>query len=97
MDVGEFKDFGYLQELNRRFLHPLGLSLMVEQDKHGTWRLAGIWDYRDDLEGIICADGVLSFDKQLRVNQEMIKRDIKRLRKLGFVIQPVFKHKPMKV
>jgi hypothetical protein len=29
LSVTEFRDLGYLQELNRQFLHPLGLSLEV--------------------------------------------------------------------
>lgn len=30
MSPAEFRDLGYLQELNRRFLHPLGMALEVE-------------------------------------------------------------------
>ena len=29
IDVKEFREKGYLQELNRRFLHPLGLALEI--------------------------------------------------------------------
>jgi len=29
IDVAEFRRVGYLAELNRRFLHPLGLALEV--------------------------------------------------------------------
>ena len=29
LDLGEFVEFGYLQEVNRTFLHPLGLALAV--------------------------------------------------------------------
>ena len=32
IDVNEFIEEGYLQELNRRFLHPLGLALTVAAD-----------------------------------------------------------------
>jgi hypothetical protein len=31
MDIGEFVDAGYLQEVNRRFFHPLGLALEVTE------------------------------------------------------------------
>jgi len=32
MDIKEFKERGYLQEVNRKFLHPLGLALEVVID-----------------------------------------------------------------
>lgn len=50
--IKEFRESGYLQELNRQFLHPLGLALEVEVDKDGAEQLGGIWDYRGDKEGI---------------------------------------------
>jgi hypothetical protein len=53
MDIAEFRRLGYLEELNRRFLHPLGLALEINvDDKDGTESLGGIWDYREDPEGI---------------------------------------------
>lgn len=33
IDIAEFRDFGYLQEVNRQFFHPLGLALEVVNDK----------------------------------------------------------------
>lgn len=30
MDPDEFRELGYLQELNRTFLHPLGLALSIK-------------------------------------------------------------------
>lgn len=35
MNVREFRERGYLQELNRRFLHPLGLALEVVIERCG--------------------------------------------------------------
>ncbi len=32
INIKEFREFGYLQEVNRRFLHPLGLALEVVID-----------------------------------------------------------------
>lgn len=52
IDIKEFRELGYLQELNRRFLHPLGLALEVGINDDGTEYLKEIWDYRDDPEGI---------------------------------------------
>lgn len=53
MDVAEFCSEGYLQEMNRLFLHPLGLALEVVRDDAGVVEFGGVWDYRDDPEGIV--------------------------------------------
>lgn len=50
INIKEFREKGYLQEVNRRFFHPLGLALEVIQNENEI--LGGIWDYRDDPEGI---------------------------------------------
>lgn len=54
MSVKEFRKLGFLQELNRQFLHPLGLALEVEVDaKTGDEKFGFPWDYRHDPKGII--------------------------------------------
>jgi len=54
MDIKEFRRKGYLQELNRQFLHPLGLALeVIIDDETGKEKLGGVWDYRNDPEGLI--------------------------------------------
>ena len=53
IDIKEFREFGYLQEVNRQFFHPRGLALEVNVDNDGNESLGGIWDYRDDPQGII--------------------------------------------
>lgn len=52
IDIKEFRDFGWVQEINRLMLHPAGLALVVKTDEHGNETLAGVWDYRDDPEGM---------------------------------------------
>ena len=52
IDIKEFGEKGYLQELNRLFLHPLGLALEVIEEADGSETLGGIQDYRDDPNGI---------------------------------------------
>lgn len=37
IDVAEFRSEGYLQEVNRRFLHPLGLALEVTRVDDEGW------------------------------------------------------------
>jgi len=53
IDIKEFREAGYLQEANRQFFHPLGLALEVVISDDGTEKIGGIWDYRDDPEGIV--------------------------------------------
>lgn len=52
-------DSGLLFEINRAVLHPLGLALVVVQEDDGTIRFGGIWDNREDLEGIVFSDDLL--------------------------------------
>lgn len=53
MDIKTFRRLGLLQELNRQFLHPLGLALEVVVEDDGSERFGNVWDYRDDPEGIV--------------------------------------------
>lgn len=70
MPLAEFRDFGYLQEINRLFLHPLGLAMEIYIDEEtGEGGLTGIWDCRDDPEGIAYGPDMLDRDKALRVQQ----------------------------
>jgi hypothetical protein len=92
MNINQFVELGYLQELNRQFLHPLGIALLVIKDSNGNHTLHAIQDCRDDIEGIIFND---DGDNNLRVLKEnYIKeqtriREKSRMAKLGFYIQPI--------
>ena len=90
MDVKEFAEFGFLQEVNRQFFHPLGLALEVEIHKGDKYKLGGIWDYRTDAEGIAFG-GSLKVDRR-KAERVMGLREAKavtRRKILGFVIQPI--------
>ena len=63
IDIKEFIEKGFLQEVNRKFFHPLGLALSVKDNEDGTWSLNDVWDYRDDPEGMFFGDGVISQEK----------------------------------
>jgi len=53
IDIKEFRELGYLQEINRLFLHPLGMALeVIVNDEDDSEILGGIWDYREDEEGM---------------------------------------------
>ncbi len=56
MSVKEFRNLGLLMEVNRLFLHPLGLALEFSAEENGDMRISGIQDYRDDPEGMAFAD-----------------------------------------
>jgi hypothetical protein len=90
IDLSEFRDEGYLQELNRQFLHPLGLALEVLVDVDGrVLGFSGVWDCRDDPEGIIYAEGLPNSDKASRIAQLERARKPERHERLGYWIQPV--------
>lgn len=92
MSVQEFREFGYLQELNRRFLHPLGLALSVVVDivDGETVECFGpVWDCRDDPEGLVFVPNTIDRDKALRIYHEGAEKGILRQAKMGFVSQPL--------
>lgn len=100
IEIKEFRERGYLQEINRRFLHPLGLALEVEIKENGDEVISGINDYRDDEEGVYYAinkDAYSTperrrrfFDNKEFIDAELKKRCSIRQSKLGFDIEPIF-------
>lgn len=97
LDIKEFREKGYLQELNRRFLHPLGLALEIIIDNETKEEsLGGIWDYREDKEGIyydISHSDNIRIDnfknKKNFIDSEFKKRLKNREESLGFGIEPI--------
>jgi hypothetical protein len=93
----EFRERGYLCEINRLFLHPLGMALEIAVDDDGSERFVGIWDYRNDPEGIYFTDGVDPAKAQ-RVESERAEKASTRREALGYEVQPVGfteDHKPL--
>jgi hypothetical protein len=90
MDIKEFREFGFLQEVNRLFFHPLGLALEVIIDEEtGEVELGGVWDYREDPEGNAFGEGTMDPEKTKRV-EELRQSKIKaRVEKFGWELQPV--------
>ncbi len=73
INLTEFREAGYLQEVNRCFFHPLGLALEVKVDeKTKETTLVGVWDYRDDPEGITYGKGVIKQEKINTVENERL-------------------------
>lgn len=86
--IAEFRKLGYLQEVNRRFLHPLGLAIEVEVEEDGTERLGGVWDYRDDPEGMLFAPDDIDAEKVAYVAHAWEAREPIREGILGYMVQP---------
>jgi len=89
IDIKEFREFGYLQEINRQFLHPLGLALEVVVEDDGSERLGGVWDSRDDPEGIVFGEGMIEKEKAQRVEIKRQRMANNRKEALGFTVQEV--------
>ena len=90
MSVKEFRELGYLSELNRQFLHPLGLAIEVEVNEAGDEFFGEVWDSREDKEGILFSE--ISDDQKKkgeRITEEQKNRGEERKSSLGFVIQPL--------
>lgn len=88
MSVQEFREAGYLQELNRRFLHPLGLAIEVVVQANNQEYFGRIWDDRDDPEGLMYGPDTMEAEKAVRIENELVERFATRKEKLGFDIQP---------
>ena len=92
MSIQEFGELGYLQELNRGFLHPLGLAMetIILDDAQGGSReiLGGVWDYRDDPEGMAFGEGEIEAEKTERIAAIREERRPARVAALGYWQQP---------
>lgn len=92
IDIREFREQGYLQELNRQFLHPLGLALTITFDRDGNERLGAVWDCRDDPEGVYFVGDIgrgvrgAKVERIARITEE---RRPAREAALGYFVQPV--------
>ena len=84
----EFREFGYLQEVNRNFLHPLGLALEIVIDGDEI-EFGGVWDYRDDPEGMRYGAGQMDPVKADRVAEEWESHAVFRKENLGYIVQPI--------
>jgi hypothetical protein len=87
LDWKTLRDDGYLQEVNRRFFHPLGLALCITVD--GETGVLSILDAREDEEGFKFADTIDLVPKVARVEQLVAARTEARIKRLGYWLQPV--------
>ena len=84
-DIKELREMGLIHELNRLFLHPMGLAIEVNILDNGEEKLGGIWDYRDDPEGVLFN----KLDKKKIANIKKFREEKLEKRKeiLGYDIQ----------
>ena len=85
ISVQDLIDGGYLQEINRCFLHPLGLALEVALPA-GEIR---IQDHRADPEGVIFEEGTIDRAKALKIWDEKADNSDVRQKALGYRVQPM--------
>lgn len=79
---------GYVQEINRRLLHVLGLSLEPLFDEHGEVTNFSVLDARDDPSGIAYSPADVSFAAVQRISAELAAKSEQRKSARGFVWQP---------
>lgn len=94
IDIKEFMEFGFLQEVNRQFFHPLGLALeVIIDDEDGSMSLGGIWDYRGDPEGNAFGNDIIKGEnakkKAIRVQTLFEEKSRIRIANFGWVVQPI--------
>lgn len=93
VDIAEWRKSGYLQEANRLFFHPHGLALEVTVADDGTESITGVWDSRDDPEGIVFGEVSAEFVANVEADAERHREA--RIRLMGAAVQPVdWKYQP---
>ena len=81
---------GYLQEVNRQFLHPHGLALtLVKPESDAEERtLLRVLDYRDDPEGLTFSDKTDLKPKADNIYRIEGERYVARKKAVGWWVQP---------
>lgn len=93
ISIKEFWEKGLLQEVNRQFFHPRGLALEILIPDDDTapdeeYSLGGIWDYRDDEEGMLFGRAPRA-SKAVYASELFNAKSEVRIERYGWVIQPV--------
>lgn len=89
IDIKEFREKGFLQEANRLFFHPLGLALEIIINEDGSERLGGVWDYREDSEGMSFGEGMISEEKIKNIEMLKSSKRETRTKLFGSEVQPL--------
>jgi hypothetical protein len=91
LSTTDLRDGGYLQEVNRRFFHPLGLALEATLGPKalitsGDLCVFTVQDHRADPEGVIFGD--VDPAHVVRIDAEWKQREPVRETALGWMIEP---------
>jgi hypothetical protein len=95
MSLKDFRDKGYLQEVNRRFLHPLGLGLGIAirkeeiDDENEQKYFLVVVEALDDPEGMLYPESMMEKEKAVYINERWVEKAKTRMEELGYIIQPV--------
>lgn len=93
MSPQEFRDEGWLFEVNRQFFHPFGLALSVKvnRDTGEVEGIDAIFDCRDDDEGFEMGEGHVAEhrERSQRIVAEQQRRFAIRRARLGFDVEPL--------
>lgn len=82
MNIKEFREKGFLHEVNRQVLHPVGLAMeIIIDDETGEETLGGIWDYREDPEGMFYDNSTIN---KTKINYVVDLKNSKRVARLLF-------------
>jgi hypothetical protein len=92
MSAKEFREGGYLQEINRIIAHRLGIAICLELNENDdTKTLFSVWDCRDETAGITYHESVINkpeyMKKALKIKKELQEKDMIRYEKYGYTIQ----------
>ena len=90
INIKDLLDDGILFAINQAILHPLGMALEISMDEEDNYVLGGVWDYRDDPEGMIFDDETFLYGEK-KFNKYMEREGTEKLDKrkelLGYTIQ----------
>lgn len=91
MPLTQFARIGYLQEVNRRFLHPMGLAIALSKDNDtGAVRFLGIQDHSEDPEGMTFKSFSESdVERGQRIDALYKQALLARQKRLGYGVQPL--------
>jgi len=88
--IEEFISFGLLQEVNRIFFHPIGMSMDAHIDNDPALSyIKGVLDCRDDPTGLAFERGYISQEKIDNVGKLHLSKVDERCKLFGSAIQPV--------
>lgn len=91
LPLNDFRDFGLLQEANRLFFHPRGLSLMIiapHMNEDGKF-VDPILRVEAFVEGVAFEDSVMEYDQSIIAKMLLEAYSDERIQEFGSEVQPL--------